>query len=346
MSVLNRIILMIIVPILLILIGLIWYGLSSRFVTTDNAYVKSDITAISSNIDGRVVTIYLGDNQPVKKGQLLFELDERSYQTDIRKSEAKLMSIELRIKSLRSQHAQAVSRISDAQQNVVYRRKSFARQKDLFTKKLVSAANLDEAQNQLDQALQELQVIQEQAEQAIVELGGGVNLSAQKHPMYLEAAAELEEKKLLHTYTKIVSPAAGIVSRMTLKSGEWVEQGRPVFNIVGNKNLHIEANLKETQLTSVSIGQSVEIKVDAYPNRLLSGRVTHISAATGSEFTVLPAQNATGNWIKVVQRIPVIISLPEPTDEIVLRAGMTVRVSIDTGKETPILGQIRNLLQL
>ena len=190
MSVLNRIILMIIVPILLILIGLIWYGLSSRFVTTDNAYVKSDITAISSNIDGRVVTIHLEDNQPVKKGQLLFELDERSYQTDIRKSEAKLMSIELRIKSLRSQHAQAVSRISDAQQNVVYRRKSFARQKDLFTKKLVSAANLDEAQNQLDQALQELQVIQEQAEQAIVELGGGVNLSAQKHPMYLEAAAD------------------------------------------------------------------------------------------------------------------------------------------------------------
>ena len=208
-----------------------------------------------------------------KKGQLLFELDERLYQTDIKKHEAKLQSIELRLQSLRSQHTQAVSRISDAKQKVAYHRKSFVRQQDLFDKNLVSAASLDDAQNQLDQALQDLQVIQEQAQQVIVELGGGLNLSIQQHPMYLEAAAELSEKSLLHSYTKIYAPRDGIASRVTLKSGEWVKQGRPVFNIVDTKNLHIEANLKETQLTNISLDQLANIQVDAYPDLILQGKV-------------------------------------------------------------------------
>ena len=218
------------------------------------------------------------------------------------------------------------------------------RQQDLFNKNLVSTASLDDAQNQLDQALQGLQVIQEQAQQVIVELGGGLNLSIQQHPMYLEAAAELSEKKLLHSYTKIYAPRNGIASRVSLKSGEWVKQGRPVFNIVDTKTLHVEANLKETQLTNVSLNQSVEIHVDAYPDLILEGKVSHISAATGSEFTILPAQNATGNWIKVVQRLPVIIDINIPDGQPILRAGMTVTVSIDTVKEAIYLKYIRSFI--
>jgi len=160
----------------------------------------------------------------------------------------------------------------------------------------------------------------------------------------MEAVAARNEAELLKEYTRVIAPADGVASRMQLQSGEWVEKGTPVFNLVGKNNLRIEANLKETQLTNVSVGQAVDITVDAYPEEQWKGVVTHISAATGSEFMVLPAQNATGNWIKVVQRIPVTIDLAPSDNGLVLRAGMTAKVSIDTVQEDGILTALRESL--
>ena len=344
MSIIKRLILMVVLPSIAILVALVWYALGARFVTTNNAYVKTDMIAISPEIDGRVASVEVKDNQLVEKGQLMFTLDARSYQIAIQKAEAKISSVKLHVESLRSQYAQAVAKIKDAKQRVAFRKKQYDRQQDLYDRSVGSVAALDEARNELDRAQQDLLISNEQSRQALVELGGNLELPVSQHPMYLEAVAEKNEAELLQGYTAIVAPADGVASRMQLQAGEWVEQGRPVFNLVARNNLRIEANLKETQMTNVQVGQSVDVTVDAYPDRKWKGVVAQISPATGSEFMVLPAQNATGNWIKVVQRIPVRIDLEPSNDEILLRAGMTANISIDTVIEDGMLTAVRQSL--
>ncbi len=344
MSTFKRIILMFVFPALAITAGVIWYALGARFVTTNNAYVKTDMISISTDIDGRVTSVNVADNGFVKKGQLMFTLDAKPFEIAIRKAEAKLKSIRLEVDSMHSQYAQALSRIQDGKQRVAFQKKQFERQQDLFNRGVGSVANLDSVSHDLDRARQDLLVSNEQARQALVELGGKADLPFSKHPMFLEALAAKNETELLLDYTRVVAPADGIATRMLLQPGEWVEQGRPIFNLVGRNNLRIEANLKETQLTNVNVGQSVDINVDAYPEHQWKGVVTHISAATGSEFMVLPPQNATGNWIKVVQRIPVIIELQDAGNGPSLRAGMTVEVSIDTVQEDQMLTAMRQSL--
>jgi len=335
---------MLVLPSIAIVAGVIWYALGARFVTTNNAYVKTDMIAISPEIDGRVASVEVKDHQRVEKGQLMFTLDAKPYEIAIRKAEAKIGAAKLHIESLRSRYAQAVAKIEDARQRVAFRKKQFDRQQDLYKRSVGSVATLDEARNELDLARQDLFISSEQARQALVELGGDQKLPLAQHPMYLEAVAAKNEAELFYEYTKVVAPADGVASRMQLQPGEWVEQGRPVFNLVARNNLRIEANLKETQLTNIQVGQSVDVTVDAYPDRRWQGVVAHISAATGSEFMVLPAQNATGNWIKVVQRIPVSIELEPAKDEVLLRAGMTAKVSIDTVFEDDMLTAVRQSL--
>ena len=179
----------------------------------------------------------------------------------------------------------------------------------------------------------------------VADLGGDPLAPVEQHPKFLEAEAERDQSKLMLGYTAVTAPADGIISRMQLQPGEWVEDGRPVFSVIESKNHWIEANLKETQLTHVVVGQNVTVEMDAYPGVLWEGRVHSISAATGAEFSILPPQNATGNWVKVVQRLPVRIVVTPGDDKPPLRAGMTVSVSIDTEREREMLTIARQALE-
>ncbi|MFT5111630.1 MAG: membrane fusion protein (multidrug efflux system) [Parasphingorhabdus sp.] len=334
MTPVKRIFLMLILPLIAAGFAVAWYKANEHFVSTDNAYVKTATAVISSDIDGRVVSVAVKDNSHVTKGELLFTLDQRPYEIQRERAAAKLKTVTFTLQSIRAEYTQNLAQIAEAEKRVVYLKKEFERQQDLVKKGVGAKATLDEATHEWDRAGQDLLVVRQRALKVLAKLGGDADLPTQNHPMYLEAAAAVSEVELMLAYTRVLAPSEGVVSGMELGVGEWVEQGRPVFYLVGTQGLWIEANLKETQLANVSVGQSVEATLDAYPDRVFRGAVSHISPATGSEFMVLPAQNATGNWIKVVQRVPVRIELDSDESGSLLRAGMTVSVSINTDATT------------
>ncbi len=343
---------MLCVPLIAIAAGVTWYGMEARFVSTDNAYVKTDVTSISPNIDGRVTSIYVEDNQLVRKGQVLFSLDDRTHHIAVARANAKLASVLLHIQSLHSRYRRAMAELDHAQKQIEFRQKQFERQQDLFERNVGSVVTLETTTHRLDIAKQNLLISQEKAQQILTELGGDINQPIEQHPLYLEEIAARNNALLSQQDTKIVAPADGLVTRLSLQIGEWVQEGRPVFSLVSNQKWWIEANLKETRLTHVNLGQSVEIHIDAYPSVKWHGTVQHISAAMGSEFMVLPPQNATGNWIKVVQRVPVHISIDDlpkhglRKHDLKPRAGMTTTIAIDTEVETKMATWIRQHLGL
>jgi membrane fusion protein (multidrug efflux system) len=341
MTITRRIVLMIVVPLCAIAAGMLWYALKARFVETDNAYIRSDTTTISSDIDGRVVSVEVRDNSHVEKGQLLFTLDPRPFHIQLKRAMAKLDTVRFELDSIRAEYREYIALISEAEERVAYLNREMGRQQDLADKGVGTGAQLDEAIHEWERALKDLRIANERSRKALAGLGGNAEVSAEEHPMYIEAVSVVDEAKLMLEYTSIVAPASGVVSRMNLEPGEWVEEGRSVFYLVGSTGLWIEANLKETQMTKVRVGQSVAAIVDAFPDQPLNGEVTRISPATGSEFMVLPPQNATGNWIKVVQRIPVRIEFEDVEKPLSLRAGMTVRISIDTVHEGGFLTAVR-----
>jgi membrane fusion protein (multidrug efflux system) len=346
MSIIKRVILMFLIPALAISCGVIWYAMSARYVSTDNSYIKSEIIAVSPDIDGRVISVHIADNDRVQKGQLLFTLDPRSFQIMLSKAQAKLNSIRLKITGMRAEYTQYIAQEAEALNRVNYHKSEFARQEDLSNKGLGIKKELDQAKHEWARSEQDVLIVKEKSRQALAALGGSTEIKAEDHPMYLEALSEESEARLMLDYTEVRAQSSGIVSKMELEAGEWVEQGESVFYLVGTGKVWIEANLKETQLTKIKIGQRVEARVDAFPDSPLAARVTKISAATGSEFMVLPAQNATGNWIKVVQRVPIRVEFEPGVIMPELRSGMTVRISVDTVHEDGLITDIRNLVAM
>jgi membrane fusion protein, multidrug efflux system len=342
MSLFKRVILMLLVPTLAVGCAVTWYLWNSRYVDTDNAYVKSKSIVISPDIDGRVVSVAVQDHHQVFSGQLLFSLDRRPYQIQLERASAKLQSVKYTLQSMRAEYTQNVAQIAEANARVDYRKKEYQRQQDLVNKGVGAKATMDQTAHEWEQARQDLRVVRQRSRKVLATLGGDIDVAIEKHPMYLDAAAAIHDAELQLAYTEVRAPDEGIVTRMNLEGGEWVEKGRPVFYIVRTQELWIEANLKETQLTHVKVGQAVEARVDAYPDQVFTGTVARISPATGSEFMLLPAQNATGNWIKVVQRVPVRIELDVNPESAQIRAGMTVAVSIDTALDNVIISGIKN----
>lgn len=329
------------VPLAAGLATLSWYVANERYVTTDNAYVKADIIAISPSMDGRVTSVSVRDNQPVGAGDVLFELDSRPHQMTLQRANARIALIRNEIESMRAHYAQIDAEIADAVERVRYLERQREREKELGSRGMTTDAKIETADYQVIEATQRVRALRERAHQALAELSGDITLPPETHPKYLEALAELNEAELNLEYTIVRAPADGKVSRMKLQPGEWVEAGDPVFSLVEDGELWIEANLKETQLTHVKVRQTVEVEVDTYPGVEWRGEVASISSATGSEFLLLPAQNATGNWVKVVQRVPVRIDIDEHYAQHPLRAGMTVTVAVDTERERKMLTVVR-----
>jgi membrane fusion protein (multidrug efflux system) len=340
-GVIVRLLLLFVLPVAAGLWALSWYVANARYISTDNAYIKSNIIAISPSIGGRVTSVFVKDNQAVEAGDELFELDARAHQIALRRADAKLATIHNQIASMRATFSQIQAEIENAQERLSYNQRQFMRQQELGTQGMTTEAMIDEARYEVVRAKQTLRGLREKSQKQLAELGGSLDGADEDHPKYLEALAERGEAELALEYTQIFAPASGIISRMRLQAGEWVEAGDPVFSLVEQGSLWIEANLKETQLTDVKIGQHVEIEFDTYPDEVLSGTVASISAATGAEFLILPPQNATGNWVKVVQRVPVRIEMTESIDpDRAIRSGMTVNVVVDTGLERELFGII------
>ena len=255
-----------------------------------------------------------------------------------------MRSVSTQIEATRAQLRQKHQELNMAEVDISYMRREFERQRQLVEKGHASKAKYDEAIHGLESAQQGANEIREEINEVIANLAGDPNISVEKHPAYLEAKSVRDEVALALRRTEIYAPIDGIATRMTLQPGEYVEAGEPIFSIVETNVVWIEANLKETELTNVVVGQNATIKVDAYPGVVWQAQIESISPATGAEFSLLPPQNATGNWVKVVQRIPVKLTIQEVAGMPALRAGMSVLVEIDTLHEREMPSLLRSAL--
>jgi len=341
---LLRLVLMVVLPVVAAFYGAIWWGESMRYVTTENAYVKADVIAISADVDGRIIDIQAKENERVHGGQVLLRIDPRPFQIAISESEAELVRVATEIEAMRSDYRSGLREVRAREERVRYLEGEFDRQEKLTQRGVGTGARLDEARHELEMARRERATAEEKNRTLLAELLGRPDIKAEEHPRYQAALAKVDRAKLDLDYTTVLAPADGIVGNIKLQPGEYIEAGDALFSLVQVDNPWIEANLKETQLTEVVIGQKVSFVVDSYPDREWTGTVASIAPATGAEFSLLPPQNASGNWVKVVQRVPVRIGIADSEDKPQLRAGMTVTVSIDTERDRSLGVMARELV--
>lgn len=341
---LLRPILLIGVPLVALLYGASIWAESSRYITTENAYVKANLAAISTDLDGRVIEINVVENQVVKKDQLLFRIDPREFEIAVTGARATLGNAKAEIEAMKAEYRTGLQEVREAQQRITYMQREFDRQSALNTRGVSTQARLDEAENNLEIAKRELATMRERNRMVLAELGGDPNLTPESHPKFQQALAMLERAQLDVDHTNVFAPADGIVSNISLQIGEYVEEGKPLFAIIERDAIWIEANLKETQLTHIVPGQKATLVADAQPDITYEAAVASLSPATGAEFALLPPQNASGNWVKVVQRLPVRLHLVDNGEIEKLRAGMSVAVEIDTERQRSLQVVVKELL--
>jgi len=312
-----------------------WYS-SNHEVGTNNAYVKADRLMISSQISGRVAEVAVQQNQAVKKGQLLFRLDEEPLKIALDEAQAKVGQIENNADASRAQVRGAESSIASANETVTWAERDLARMEDLAAKQLVPRKMLDDARHALAEARMQRDSALAQQSQAAAALGGNPNTPLQKLPEYQAALAAVEKARFDLANASVYAPEDGIVGTHDLQVGEYLNPGQVAMPLVASAPVWIEANFKETDLARLRVGQDARVKVDSYPGVKWRARVASIAPSSGAEFSVLPAQNASGNWVKVVQRIPVRLELVAPGEHAqVLRAGMSAEVEVQFAQHAP-----------
>jgi membrane fusion protein, multidrug efflux system len=342
---LLRLVLLLVLPLAAVLAGATWYLLSGRYVSTDDAYVQADIVSVSSDVAGRVTEIDVHDNERVHAGQVLFRLDDRPYRIAVEHAQAQLASARLEVDAMRASYRQKLAELQAAEDALGFQRREFDRQQTLLAAHVASQRQFDQARNNLDAAQAQVASGREQIANILASLGGDPNIATDRHPLVEQAQARLDQAKLDLSHTVIAAAQNGIVTRVDkLAVGDYLNAATAAFSLVGTDRLWIEANFKETQLAHMQPGQTATITADTYADREFSGEVASVSPGTGSQFSVLPPQNATGNWVKVVQRLPVRIALDDPQAAEGLRAGMSVTVDIDTEQRSPLLARLGSFI--
>ncbi|TKT74858.1 HlyD family secretion protein [Aquamicrobium sp. LC103] len=327
----GRYALMLAVPLLLAAGGAYVWVTGGRIQETDNANLRQARVTVAADTPGRVIQVAARDNAQVKAGDVLFVVDPEPYRIALAQDEATLEGARLNVGQLRAAYSQALAQQHNAEGDVAYLQSEFDRQRALQGKGVSTKSSLDQAKRALDQAQDQLQAAREAVTGALAALGGNADIETDRHPTVLAALAARDKAAYELTQTTVRAPADGVISQASsFKVGQYVAAGSPLFSLVETGDSWVEANFKETQLTNMRVGQKAEVTLDTFPGRPLTATVEAIGAGTGAEFSVLPAQNATGNWVKVTQRIPVRLKV-EDASEPLLRTGMSAVVSVDTG---------------
>lgn len=326
----RRTVLLVLGPLAALAAGAYAYATGGRYVGTENAYVSADMVSVAADVSGLAVSVDVAQNARVTAGEPLFHIDAEPYRLARDRARAQLEAVKREIEAQKAAYAQKLAERRRALETVAYVEREYARQKTLADKGIASTAKLDAARHALDDAKRAVTVIDRGLERILAGLGGDAARPVEDYPQYQAARADLARAELDLQRTVVRAPMAGYVAKHELEPGEFIAAGKPVLGLVGAERVWIEANLKETDLTNLDVGQSVTATVDAYPDIVWRGRVESIGAATGSQFSLLPAQNASGNWVKVVQRVPVRLAIDIPAGAPTLRAGMSAEVEIDT----------------
>lgn len=305
-----------------------WFVLTGgRYQSTDDAYLQASRTPISANVSARVVELEVKDNQQVRKGDVLFRLDDRDFKVAVEQAEAALAAARLNVKTERATSGQQSAAVRVAEEALSYANREYARQKELAAGGVASQQQLDQARNAADEAKARLAVAQQQA--AAARTAAGDTGPIDSHPAVMQAQAALDRARLQLGYTVVRAPQDGVVTKVEqVQLGSYITGAQPLFWLVSGRP-YIEANFKENQLSKMRIGEPAEIDIDAYSGKKFTGRVASFSPGAGSTFSILPPQNATGNWVKVVQRLPVRIEFDQAPPQSAA-AGLSAKVKVDT----------------
>lgn len=317
--------------------GFFWLR-GGRLVTTDNAYVRARKLMVTTDVSGIVAAVEVREGQQVQPGQVLFRLDPRQFETALRIAQANLEQTRITLLSAQQDYLRLESDIAAQAAQVGLAQANFERASALALSNAGTRTAYDAAHFGLEAAQRRIEALRRQSQSALIRLGGQADAPVEQHPQYLAAKGQVDEAQRQLDHATVRAPFAGVVTAVeSLQPGAFlVSQTAALTNtgavgLVATQDLWVDANLKETDLTHTKLGDPVEMTIDAYPGHSWRGRVASIAPASGAEFSILPAQNASGNWVKVVQRVPVRIALEPQSGGPVLRAGMSVVVEIDTG---------------
>jgi membrane fusion protein, multidrug efflux system len=328
---LRKALLMLSVPVLLVAGVGGWWVTGAASESTENAYLHQARISVAPTVGGRVVSVNVHELQPVKAGDLLFQVDPQPYELAVAQAEAAVNAARLQVEQMKAALAQAEAQASLAEDEARFQEDELARQEALSGKGVTSSSSVDEFRHVSRQAREKAQVAQLTANATRAALGGDPNAATDDHPAVRAALAELDRAHYNLSVTRVTAPADGVIYQASsFHEGVMLAAGQPVFALVETGAAWVDANFKETQLVDLAPGQPAEIVFDAAPGKTFTGTVEALGAGTGAEFSLLPAQNATGNWVKVTQRVPVRIKLDDPAGAAALASGLSAEVTVDT----------------
>lgn len=339
-----RFLLMVAIPLAVVAGGAWMYLQGGRYITTDNAQVGAEKVLITPDVSGRVISVAVTEGQALKPGDPLLAIDPVPYQIAVREAEAKLDSVRTDFANLKASFGSLDRQIALADETIKLRQADLDRKQQLAGNRVGTQADVDQARLAVTAARTQAELLRQQRVNVLNQIVGDPNLPIEKFPAYMQAQAELDKARRDLDNTTIRSPIAGTATQVaSIQLGRYLTAGTAIFAIVGRDDTWVDANPKETDLTYVRPGQAATVTVDAYPDRVWHGTVEAIAPGTGAQFSILPAQNASGNWVKVVQRIPVRVAFSPGEDVGALRAGMSAYVSIDTGRQRSLQGVVGGL---
>jgi len=319
--------------ILVVAVGSFFYWLyGGRYVSIDNAYVRAAKVAVAADVSGTVLEVNVREGQIVQKGDVMFRINPRKFEIALEGERARLAEVELSLRAMKVDYQRMLRDIEARQAQVQANEATFERFANLVRGGSVTRADYDDARFRLAASRAEVQSLTELAKVQLARLGGDPDVDVTTMPQYLLAKSQVEEAQRLLDDTAFTAPFNGVATQVeSIQPGMYLAAATPAFGLVSHERVWIEASPKETDITYVKLGDPATVTVDTYPGRVWKGVVESISPASGAEFSVLPAQNASGNWVKVVQRIPLRVRVERKPEDPELRAGMSVVVSIDTG---------------
>ena len=332
--------LMVAAPVVVAVVALYFYLSGGRFVSTDDAFVQAARVNVSTQISGQVVELDVRENQGVRAGQVLFRLDGRAYDVAVEQAEAALASAEQAVRATQATYGAEGVNVKAAQDTLAYALKEDRRQRVMTASGVSSQQQLDAAAHNVDIARAQLAGAQQQQANVLASLGGQSGSAIGGYASVRQAQAALDRAQLNQSYAVVRAPQDGVVTRVEqLQVGDYVNAAQPLFDLVAQR-LWIEANYKEDQLANMRPGQPATIRIDAYPGRTFEAHVASLSPGTGSSFAVLPPENANGNWVKVVQRLPVRLVFDSDTSElrVPLEAGLSAVAAVDTAHRRTVMG--------